>query len=323
MELFKSKMAKDLAEMIEMKVATNFSEDTYIPRAKTFDSFCVENFPEDDLVSNAITLAWIKDALDNHTRNTAHSRIAFLRTLAHHQKAMGKNPFIPPVAMLNGKSMFVPYIFTDTELTNLFETIDAYQKGTVFERALYSTYYRLTYTCGLRPLESRALKQSDVDLNSGEIRIVNSKWNRSRSIVMSDDMNQMARKYTTLRDIKYPDSEYFFPAHDGGCYTASQLQNRFRKFYEASRPDIPKELLPAIRVYDLRHRFATAVITKWLDNKVDINSRLAYLQTYMGHKNISSTAYYIHLLPENLTQSAGIDWKNLNAIIPEVEPWEE
>ena len=26
---------------------------------------------------------------------------------------------------------------------------------------------------------------------------------------------------------------------------------------------------------------------------------------------------------ENLTKSAGVDWKHLNAMIPEVEPWEE
>lgn len=323
MERFHSKMAKDLKEMIEMKVATNFCESTYLFRAKAFDSFCLENFPEDEVVSYAITLAWVKDALDNHNRNSAHSRLAFLKTLAHHQKAMGKSPYLPPSAMLNGKTLFVPYIFTDEELTELFKVIDANKKGTVFERVLYSTYYRLTYTCGLRPYESRMIKRSDVDLNTGEIRIINSKWNRSRSIIMSDDMNQLARKYATMRDMKYPDSEYLFPAHDGGCYTASQMQNRFKKFYELSRPDIPKELLPAIRVYDLRHRFATAVITKWLDNKVDINSRLAYLQTYMGHKEIASTAYYIHLLPENLTKSAGVDWKNLNAVIPEVEPWEE
>lgn len=209
MERFHSKMAKDLKEMIEMKVATNFCESTYLSRAKAFDSFCLENFTEDEVVSYAITLAWVKDALDNHNRNSAHSRLAFLRTLAHHQKAMGKLPYLPPAAMLNGKTMFVPYIFTDEELTELFKVIDANKKGTVFERALYSIYYRLTYTCGLRPYESRMIKRSDVDLNTGEIRIINSKWNRSHSIVMSDDMNQPARKYATIRDMKYPDSEYF------------------------------------------------------------------------------------------------------------------
>ena len=40
MDRFHSKMAKDLEEMIEMKVATNFSESIYLSRAKAFDSFC-------------------------------------------------------------------------------------------------------------------------------------------------------------------------------------------------------------------------------------------------------------------------------------------
>lgn len=186
----------------------------------------------------------------------------------------------------------------------------------------FCTYFRLTYTCGVRPQESRTLKRINVDLNSGEIRIVNSKWNRSRTVIMSDEMLTLARKYATKRDIKFPESEYFFPTNSGGLHTAAHMAYRFKKFYAASRPDIPKELLPAVRVYDLRHRFATAVLNKWLDEKIDINARLPYLQAYMGHKNISSTAYYIHLLPENLTKSAGVDWKHLNAMIPEVEPWE-
>ena len=31
--------------------------------------------------------------------------------------------------------------------------------------------------------------------------------------------------------------------------------------------------------------------------KKDINACLAYLSEYMGHSNLESTAYYIHLLP--------------------------
>lgn len=73
------------------------------------------------------------------------------------------------------------------------------------------------------------IKRFDVDLNTGEIRIIYSKWNRSRSIIMTDDINQLARRYATMRNMKYPDSEYFLPAHDGGCYTARQMQNRFKK----------------------------------------------------------------------------------------------
>ena len=70
------------------------------------------------------------------------------------------------------------------------------------------------------------------------------------------------------------------------------------------------------------HRFATAVLNRWLDRKRDIQSRLPYLRTYMGHKDIESTAYYIHLLPENLVKSAGIDWKSMGQIFPRAELWE-
>ena len=140
---------------------------------------------------------------------------------------------------------------------------------------------------------------------------------------MSDDMKKLMAKYIIIRDEVFPESDYLFPARSGGPYTADRMQSSFTKFFALSCPDTPKELLPAVRVYDLRHRFATAVLNNWLDKGVDIQSKIPYLQIYMGHKKMESTAYYIHLLPENLTKSAGIDWKSLNAIIPEVEPWEE
>jgi len=38
----------------------------------------------------------------------------------------------------------------------------------------------------------------------------------------------------------------------------------------------------------------------------------------MGHENFSSTAYYIHLMPENLVKSSGIDMVSFENIIPEV-----
>ena len=38
----------------------------------------------------------------------------------------------------------------------------------------------------------------------------------------------------------------------------------------------------------------------------------------MGHTSLSSTLYYVHLIPENLLKSRGVDWTRLNAIVPEV-----
>ena len=235
---FKSEMASDMNGLIEIKVATHHCESTYLDRAKSFDSFCAEHYPDADLVTQSIVLEWIKDALDSHTRNVAYTRVAFIRALAEYQKAIGKDPFIPPSGMLNGKTIFVPYIFTDDELEKFFHEADCNKSGTVFEQMKFCTYFRLTYTCGLRPQESRTLKRINVDLNSGEIRIVNSKWNRSRTVIMSDEMLTLARKYATKRDIKFPESEYFFPTNSGGLHTAAHMAYRFKKFYAASHPDM-------------------------------------------------------------------------------------
>ena len=81
--------------------------------------------------------------------------------------------------------------------------------------------------------------------------------------------------------------------------------------------------IPNIRIYDLRHRFATTVMQKWINEKRDLYNALPYLSTYMGHAHFSSTAYYIHLLPDNLKNSDGINWETMGEIIPEVLPWKE
>ena len=38
---FKSRFAEDINGMIELFVSLGYAENTYIPRAKSFDSFCV------------------------------------------------------------------------------------------------------------------------------------------------------------------------------------------------------------------------------------------------------------------------------------------
>ncbi len=43
----------------------------------------------------------------------------------------------------------------------------------------------------------------------------------------------------------------------------------------------------------------------------------------MGHNSLSQTAYYIHILPENLLKSSNIDFAELDNIIPEEDIWDE
>ena len=320
---FISGFSKDLDDMIDLKVSLRYSESTYLDRAHDFDRFCVWKYPDETTLTEPIVLNWLKTHRSNQG-NIIHAMVTFARSFGRYQCAVGKEAFVISEKFTTGRSIFVPYLFTDGELENLFQEIDCLTpKRDPLASMVLSTYFRMTYTCGLRPGEGRNIRRTEVDLNSGELRIVDSKRHRSRTVVMSDDMTALARSYAAMRDAARPDSEYFFPTQNGGPYTAAWMQGKFKKAFAASKPDVPKDLLPSVRVYDLRHRFATAILNRWLDEERDLSSRLSYLQAYMGHKQLEATAYYIHLLPENLVKSAGIDWESIGRILPRAELWFE
>lgn len=320
---FRSNFAGDLSGMIELKVSLGSSAGTYLPRAAAFDAFCLAKHRDADRLSKALALDWLKESMPSGNR-VVNSNASFLRGFAFYLNSIGKEAYSIPDRFMTGRNIFAPYIFTDAEMRGIFSAIDHFRcpRNSLLPVTL-STYFRLTYTCGLRPMEGRELKRGDIDMSTGEIQIVNSKQHRSRIVVMSDDMRALMEHYVAVRDAVFPDSIYLFPNPRGIPYTAAFMQKKFVGFFKVANPDIPEEFLPPIRVYDLRHRFATAVLNRWLDAGMDINSRLPYLQTYMGHSNIESTAYYIHILPENISKSPTIDWDKMGEIFPRAELWAE
>ena len=70
-------------------------------------------------------------------------------------------------------------------------------------------------------------------------------------------------------------------------------------------------IAPASTPYTLRHNYATRTLMRWVEEGKDLEAWLPYLAAYMGHQKYSSTAWYVHLLPERLaatglTSAAGI-----------------
>jgi len=180
----------------------------------------------------------------------------------------------------------------------------------------------LLYTCGLRPYEGRDLSSHNVNLKSGEILIEKTKRQKERIVVMSGSMLELCSDYALIRGLHFPDGDLFFPNAFGEPYSAEQLRTIFQWCWKKANPEKPLAELPHARSYDLRHQFASAALNRWLDEKQDLNAMLPYLQAYMGHDKLVGTAYYIHLLPERLVKSPGIDWGPLHDLIPEVSVWQ-
>ena len=52
------------------------------------------------------------------------------------------------------------------------------------------------------------------------------------------------------------------------------------------------------RLHDFRHRFAVQTLVNWYRTGEQIEQRLPVLSTYLGHRRVSDTYWYISACPE-------------------------
>ena len=318
MNKFKSIYAGKLDMMLQYRVARGFKQDTHGSNLLKFDAYCVKHFPHETELTREVVHAW----LDSETaaEHDIRTRASSIRQFGKYLCAVGEPAYVLPEKFAHHTNRFVPYIFTDSELTALFAEVDKLpqDKNEPFIHEIAPVLFRLIYTCGLRPNEGRGIEYGNVDLSSGEVLVANTKRNKERIVVMSDDMVTLCRDYDLRRKIFANGSPYFFPSNNGGQFTAAKIYTLLNKAWVSAACSPQNPVPRPIRVYDLRHRFASACLNNWLNQGRNLMVMLPYLREYMGHGSMNETAYYIHILPENLIKSSAVDWTELNSLLPEV-----
>lgn len=319
-----SGLSQDMNAMLEFRTSLGYSVHSYTYHFKSLDRFCNENYPSATELNADIVLGWLQTKPGD--LNVLHQRASSVRMLGKYIASTGKKAYILPDRFIPPQKIYTPYLLSDKKLSTLFSVIDAYPANPrldALQPALFSTLFRLIYTCGLRPHEGRTLLTRNVNLKTGEVLIASTKKHKERIVVLSEDMRALANRYADKKALVHPNSPYFFPCKNGVPYTEKMLGWHFKNFVAAANPGTARANLPNIRIYDLRHRFATAVMMKWIDERRNLYNMLPYLSAYMGHSKFTQTAYYIQLIPENIKNSSGIDWVAMGSLIPEVQPWEE
>lgn len=307
---FKEMLEKDYADMLNLKEAIGYSRVTYHPHIKEFIVFCGDTYPDAVCITKEMLDLWLqqKQFKTNATHNSAISRI---RAFTKYQVAIGKATFVPPEDYSVKTLRYTPYIFTDTELQKLFEAFDTLHPHFEAPEREYivPVLFRMMYCCGMRPAEPLKLLYEDVNLQTGEIYIRQAKRKKDRRILMSEDLISLCRRYDSFKGPR----TYFFERGDGSNFPTYWMTNQFRICWRNS--GLIKRGNP--RPYDLRSNYATRIMMRWVNEGRDIMAMLPYLSAYMGHKCFTATLYYIHLLPERLIRSSGIDWERFSGIYPE------
>lgn len=318
MNTYISGFSSQINSFFDFRVALGYSDKTYAENLKLFDRYCAAAYPAESLLTEEIVLGWLEDRCADIYRKAMS-----MRAFGKYLRAIGQNAYILPEKYVTAKQDFSPYIFSDEELSRLFSSIDRIKasKSEPFMDELAPVLYRLIYTCGLRPREGRELKTENINLKTGEILIVQTKRKKDRLVVMSNDMRKLASSYNEKRKIFGKSNEYFFPSWNGGALASRRIDYYLKNAWKAANPDCEK--VPNVRTYDLRHRFASAALMRWIDRGDPLPAKLPYLRAYMGHESLSETMQYIHILPENLVRTSGIDWSAFDEIIPEVAEWEK
>lgn len=324
MSEFYSGLASYIANFLSYREALFHTNSVYRPMLTSLDRLCAEKFQGETSLTQEMVLLWMQRRPREHSGGL-QVRGSTIRQFGIYLDGSGVKAYVLPLKYVGGNSTFVPYIFTDAELTSLFFAIDSVKPTPMhpFSNLMLPVLFRLVYTCGLRPNEGRELRRRNIFLDSGEILITATKQNKERVVVMSEDMRQLCCRYEQQRMLFAQSSKYFFPGNAEQAFSNTWLQNSFQKCWAVANPDIAASELPRVRIYDLRHRFASTSLQRWLDSGEDLNAKLPYLRAYMGHSTLSQTAHYIHILPENLLKSSAINWATFGKLIPEVDAWQE
>ena len=195
-----------------------------------------------------------------------------------------------------------PFIYSHGQIELLLKTARSYpgRRAPLRPETLY-TMFAVAYCAGLRIGEIVGLELRDVDLQEGTIEVRDTKFFKSRRLPVSPSALATLRDYMAARRKAGASQESQAPlfVHEKGGYSqitaGTLLRNVIRRAglktgHGRGGP----------RIHDIRHTFVVHRMTDWYRKGINPQSRLQYLTTYLGHRDIHSTLIYLTITQELL-----------------------
>jgi integrase/recombinase XerD len=304
--------------LIEQKKSMGHPYDTSARRLIAFGVFCMNNYPDETILTKEIAMHWAEKRQEEHV-NGLMRRITPIRQLAKYMNRLGINAYVIPPGIPGKQIRYVPHIFTDQELLTFFAEIDRCP-ATLCSPARHlviPVFFRVLYCCGLRLSEARLLNVEDVDLETGKLVIRHSKGNKDRNVMMSEDVLNLCRIYHSKVSHIFPARVAFFPNPCGKYYVYHRVDDWFHLFWNKTGTTTSCGNPP--RVHDFRHTFAVKRLNLWVQEEKDLNACLPYLCMYLGHAHLKETDYYLHFVPEFFPVFKEKSLQKCANLIPEVD----
>jgi integrase/recombinase XerC len=233
-------------------------------------------------VNHTAIRSWIVSLMEQKiTPRSVNRKITTLKTFYKFLLRQGVVVESPMLKILSPKTSKRLPVFVEKEKMD--ELIDNSGFGDDFEGRRNKLIIELFYATGIRLSELINLKTSDVNLHSGQLKVLG-KRNKERIVPFSNELKRSIEDYLEIK-IDSDVVEFF-------------VSNSGKKLYEKFVYRLVNNYLSMVTTADkksphvLRHTFATHM----LNNGADLNA----IKELLGHANLSATQVYTHNTVEKL-----------------------
>jgi len=212
-------------------------------------------------------------------RSTARQLSSFRRFYRFllRENVIGEDPTLKIEMPKIGRSL--PRSLTESEVDALLGAPDTHDPLGHRDR----TMLEVLYATGLRVSELINLKQSEINLNQGVLRVIG-KGERERLIPIGDEAQNWLRDFIVgprVEILLERQTDYLFPTRRGDRMTRQAFWHIIKRY--TKKAEIAGKLSP----HTLRHAFATHLLNNGADLRV--------VQMLLGHSDLSTTQIYTHV----------------------------
>ena len=231
-------------------------------------------------------------------------RMTAVRGFARYLSGIDADTQVPPLGLMPYRvRRRQPFIYSPAQI----DAVMALARRSIdspLRAATYDTLIGLLAVSGLRIGEAIKLDRGDIDWDQGVLLIRESKFGKSRLVPLQPSSMHALQGYAQLRDQLQPRPKEpsFFVSLTRKRVSYAVVQQTFRRLVDDAGIGAGAPYPP--RLHDLRHTFAVRTLLGWYRSDDDVQAKLPWLSTYLGHREPASTYWYLSAAPELLALAA-------------------
>jgi site-specific recombinase XerD len=295
---FHSPVAAQIQDFIDLRRLSGTDYQSQSRLLGYFDRFLLEQRLNEPRMSREITGRYL-ESLSQLAPRSRYNRFCVVRQLCEYLARSDPLGYVPePLKLIPSKGAHQPYIYSDSEIQALLSAASQLPPDNSLRPHTYRTLLGVLYTTGMRIGEALALNLEDFHSTQQRLYIAEGKFRKARWVPLSGStcraLEQYVRRRSQIRP-RSPDSPLMINERCRRLHQCTVNQT-FHCLLRQCGIRHSKHTGP--RIHDLRHSFAVHRLLAWYRDGQDVNARLPWLATYMGHVGIHSTQVYLQATPE-------------------------